>query len=159
MVETIDGFDPGQWVILGGALVIAIVIAMVLIIKASDILSGWKTGLTIALVIGGLWLTRATINNWTEWRLLRDTGVESCGMVVEKIRTRHTGYDGTWYSHHLVVQFTNGQTQVRLKELVDESHYSSAIENSNVVVRFVPTKPQLAQLIWEDTECSRDETG
>ena len=53
MVETIDGFDPGQWVILGGALVIAIVIAIVLIIKASDILSGWKTGLTVALVIGG----------------------------------------------------------------------------------------------------------
>ena len=116
--------------------------------------------LAIVLVIVGLLVAMATAGTWRDWRLFRDTVVESSGKVIQRWHRRlwvdETGAEmnnSHWVDEfYFHVQFMNGETAIRLTAQVDGTSYAATSEGSSLVVRFAPSKPYLAQFRWESCD-------
>ena len=110
----------------------------------------WTLGLSMVLVIAAMVVAPLTIKGWLDWRLFRDTAIESSGKVVQRIHEEHEGgYGETSHEYFFVVQFTNGQGSVKLKARVNETRYAATREGASVVVRFAPSRPQVARIKWD----------
>ena len=151
MVKILDKSEPSEaWLPCGSATFLAIIILIVLVIQVFPLSYNWTIGLSIVLVIAGLVIAPLTINGWLNWRLFRDTAIESSGKVVQRIHEEHEGgYGGTSHEYFFVVQFTNGQGSVKLKARVNETRYAATREGASVVVRFAPGRPQVAKIKWD----------
>ena len=142
-----DRKEPSKaWLPVGSAAFLGIIIAIVLINMVFPLSRNWTIGLSIVLVIAGLVVVALTSKGWLDWRLFRDTAVESTGTVVRRIHEQHEdSYSGGMtHEYFRVVEFKNGQTSVKLKERVDEYHYAATLEGTSLVVRFAPGRPELA---------------
>lgn len=106
-------------------------------------------------MIVGLMVALATIKGWRDWRLFRDTAVESSGKAVQRMHTNYYARDsdtadsGWMDEYYLLVQFMNGQTPIRLMEHVDETRYAAMWEGTTLVIRFAPSTPGVARIQWE----------
>ncbi len=145
-----DRKGPSEaWLPGGSATFLAIIIAIVLVIEVFPLSHNWTIGLSIVLVIAGLVVASLTIQGWLDWRLFRDTAVESTGIVVRRIHEQHKdSYGDMTDVYFLVVEFMNGQTSVKLKEGVDGARYAATQEGSPLTVRFAPSRPELAIFQW-----------
>ncbi len=151
MEKILDKSEPSEaWLPGGSATFLAIIIAIVLINMVFPLSRNWTVGLSWVLAIAGLVIVPLTINGWLNWRLFRDTAIESSGKVVQRIHEEHKGgYGGTDHEYFFVVQFTNGQGPVKLKARVNETRYAATREGSSVVVRFAPSRPRVARIKWD----------
>ena len=139
----------GLWLPCGSATLLAIISGIALIV-ASSISRGWTSGLSIVLAILGLVVALVTINGWQDWRLFRDTAVQSPGKLIQRIhKEEKDSYGDTTHRYFLVVQFMNGETTVKLRVEVDKTRHSKTREGSTLIVRFAPSKPELALFPWE----------
>ena len=151
MEKILDKSEPSKaWLPAGSATFLAIIIVIVLVIQVFPLSRNWAIGLSIVLVIAGLVVAPLTIKGWLDWRLFRDTAVESTGIVVHRFHEQHEDSYGGGMTHvyFLVVEFTNGQTSVNLKERVDGARYAATQEGSSLTVRFAPSRPELAIFQW-----------
>ena len=141
---------PSQaWLPVGSITLLLIITAIILVTGVFALSRNWTIGLSIGLVMLGLVVALVTISGWRDWRLFRDTAVETPGEVVQRIHEQHEGdYGGTTHEYFLVVRFMNGKTPIRLKERVDETTYAKTREGSSLVVRYAPSKPRLARFQW-----------
>ncbi len=151
MEKILDKSEPSEaWLPCGSATFLAIIILIVLVIQVFPLSYNWTIGLSIVLVIAGLVIAPLTINGWLNWRLFRDTAIDSSGIVVQRIHEQHQGdYGGTTHEYFLVVEFKNGQNFVRLKERMDETGYVATVQGTPLLVRFAPSKPELARFQWD----------
>ena len=151
MGKILDKKEPSKaWLSGGSATFLAITIAIVLVIAVFSLSRNWTIGLTIVLVIAALVVTPLTVKGWLDWRLFRDTAIDSSGIVVQRIHEQHQGdYGGTTHEYFLVVEFKNGQNLVRLKERVDETGYVATLQWTPLLVSFAPSKPELARFQWD----------
>ena len=151
MEKILDKSEPSEaWLPGGSATFLAIIIVIVLVIQVFPLSRNWTIGLSNLLAIAGLVIAPLTINGWLNWRLFRDTAIESSGKVVQRIHEEHEGsYGGTSHEYYVVVQFTNGQGSVKLKARVNETPYAAKLEGTSLLVRFAPGRPQLARIKWD----------
>ena len=151
MVKILDKNEPSKvWLPTGSATLLAIILVIVLVIQVFPLPRNWTIGLSIVLVIAGLVVALLTMKGWLDWRLFRDTAVESSGKVVQRIQEEHEGsYGGVSHVYFLVVHFMNGETTVRLKAGVNETRFAATREGSSVVVRFAPSRPRVARIQWD----------
>ena len=90
MEKMLDKNEPGEARLpAGSATFLAIVIGIVLIAWVFPLSRDWTIGLSILLVITGVVVALITIQGWLDWRLFRDTAVESFGALVVDLAHHH----------------------------------------------------------------------
>lgn len=139
----------------GSVALLAIIVAIILIAAVFPLSRNWIIGLTIVLVILGLVVVFATVSGWQDWRLFRDTAIEATGTVVQRTHKQHKdSYGDLTHEYLLVVEFMNDRTSVRLKETINETRYNTTPQGTSLVVRFVPSRPELAIFQWDPDQPS-----
>ena len=92
MGKILDKKEPSKaWLPGESATFLAIIIAIVLVIAVFSLTRNWTIGLTIVLVIAALAVAPLTVKGWLDWRLFRDTAIDSSGIVVQRIHEQHQG--------------------------------------------------------------------
>lgn len=101
----------------------------------------------IPFVLGGILLLSFGIQEYLNYRTLRDTGVETRGRFIDRRIQYGTDSDGNQtIDYYVTFRFLIGEDGYNVEEEVSERTYETAANGEPLNVIYAPDNPQLATI-------------